>query len=156
MYRTATGLAILLLALGILWSLAKYGPDGADWIGDRTRKVFGLTIDVEGSPESIDTVETRAMEEEKKGNDASPSSTRGGNEDPRVRGARNQISRALGEGFSVEHVAFSRDDSAMVAALRLTDSGEILEIYFEMDEFGRYVSVPDSPVDKEIKIWKEQ
>lgn len=76
--------------------------------------------------------------------------------DPRVTNARIQISKALGEKASVEHVAFSRDDSTMVAAIRMTDSGEILEIYFEMDEFGRYISVPDSPVDKEIKIWKKQ
>ena len=83
------------------------------------------------------------------------------NGDPRVANAKQAILDALGgpEKVVVQHLAFSTDEKSMVAAVKLLngqEAPELKEIFFEQDQFGRYVSTPDSPVGTVIKIWKEE
>ncbi|MGY8639704.1 MAG: hypothetical protein ACKVJU_01275 [Verrucomicrobiales bacterium] len=45
----------------------------------------------------------------------------------------------------------------MIASLKITpESGDakLIEVLFERDDFGRYISIEDSPLDTQITIWK--
>ena len=75
--------------------------------------------------------------------------------------ARGQILEALGgpEKVVVKHVAISKDETSLVAAVIFQDAPppqKLVEIYFEQDNYERYVSMPDSPVPNVIKIWIQQ
>ena len=72
---------------------------------------------------------------------------------------KSQILEAIGgaERGQVRHVSFSDDASKMIASLKMTpESGEakLIEVIFERDDFGRYISSENSPLDTPIKIWK--
>ncbi len=72
---------------------------------------------------------------------------------------RRVILDALGgdERVEVRHIAFSDDGEAMVAAVIFRDpdgTARPEEILFAKDQFGRYVSEGDAPIERTIKIWK--
>jgi hypothetical protein len=77
-----------------------------------------------------------------------------------VPGYRSQIVEQLGGPDRVElrHLAIADDGKKMVAALKVIDddgNSRLIEIIFERDEFGRYLSTADAPVDEPLKLWKE-
>lgn len=46
----------------------------------------------------------------------------------------------------------------MVAALRVVDGegeAELIEVFFERDEFGRYRSTMDAPIEEPLTLWSE-
>ncbi|MEM6279958.1 MAG: hypothetical protein AAF733_10800, partial [Verrucomicrobiota bacterium] len=57
----------------------------------------------------------------------------------------------------VRHLALSDDEARMVAAITWKDGRQppLVEIFFERDEFGRYLSTEDAPLEAPITLWAE-
>lgn len=97
------------------------------------------------------------------GSTADPPGTSVGTEasDDSLAPFRRQILEQLGgpERVEVRHLARSDDGARMVAALRLSgEAGEaarLVEVFFERDDFGRYLSTEDAPVESRLTLWPE-
>ena len=156
------GIVILVAVCVLLWTLSKYGPGGADWLGNQTKALFGLKPSVtavetkESEPKKPDQIEPLNPKEKEK-----PEAKNEVIGDPRIANATKTILETLGgpEKVIVQHVAISSDDTSMVAAIKLIEPDgtfRLEEIFFEQDDFGRYISAEDSPVEPVIKIWKQE
>ena len=146
------GISLLVVVCALLWILSKFGPGGADWVGNQTKALFGLEP-VEESPRPR---EIKASKKSEPKEDPEVISS-----DPRIANAKQTIVETLGgpDRVIVQHIAISSDEKTMVAALKLTDPDGTIrleEIFFEQDDFGRYISTEDSPVKTVIKIWKQE
>ena len=146
------GLLMLLVVAALLWGLSKFGPRGADWLGNQTKALFALKAD----EETIGVIETR---QESPGVSNQNNDSSGG--DSKIAHAKKTIIETLGgaDHVTVQHIAISGDEKTMVAAVKLIDpdgSDRLEEIFFEQDDFGRYISTKDSPVTTVIKIWKQE
>lgn len=140
-------LLTLLPVVGVLWLLIQYLPVVGDWMGETADKVVSGAEMVELSPQD----------------EAKPAETPQPALPPERQSPdffREQIVEQLGGADRVEvrHLALSDDETRLVAALQLTDDEggkELVEVFFERDEFGRYLSTDDSPVDHPLKLWAE-
>ena len=146
---------MLVVVCALLWTLSKFGPGGANWLGNQTKALFGLEPPVESST-SPKTEPGKAKPREMA--DSKPEAMVG---DQRIANAKKTIEETLGgpDQVIVQHVAISSDEKTMVAAVKLTNpdgSTRLEEIFFEQDDFGRYISTKDSPVTTVIKIWKQE
>ena len=80
--------------------------------------------------------------------------------DPPKADYRAQIVEQLGgpERAEVRYLALSDDSSEMVVSLKVTDAeGEekLIEVFFERDNFGRYLSTGDSPLESQLTLWTD-
>jgi hypothetical protein len=163
--KATSGILVLVVVCSILWALSKFGPTGANWISSQTQQLLGIDS---GTPVEVDIPkpsEPIVAEPPEPPVLSTPQPVpvpeKGkvtGN--PKIDNARRQLIEALGgpEKALVKHIAISEDEKSMVAAVRFLQDDkpdEMLEIYFDKDNFGRYISAPDAPVDQEIKIWNE-
>ena len=118
-------IALLVVACILLWSLSKYGPGGADWVGNQTKALFGLETKAEPEPakEPLGTTGSREP-----GAVPIPAQTLlpmpASGEDPRLARAKETIVDTLGgpDKVVVQHVAISTDEKSMVAAVRLVQA----------------------------------
>lgn len=143
------GLLILLPVLGAFWFLAQFLPQFGDWLGGTVESAVVDDTPIEGAEAEVEKhdLEEEAVPEEK---------------DPSAGGSfRDQIVEQLGgpDRAEVRHLAVSDDGSRMVVALKIFDEkgkGKLIELFFERDEFGRYLSEEDSPVETKITVWKDE
>ncbi|MDF1751519.1 MAG: hypothetical protein P1U89_01970 [Verrucomicrobiales bacterium] len=166
----ATGVMLLVAVCSVFWVIAKLGPIGADWLNVQTQKLTGIQA-VSPSPSSETTPEPApepAAEPKPEpvipvAPPAAPPVTPPNPTPPpklsHTESARQQIQEALGgpEKVVVRHIAISEDELSMVAAINFLESDnpkKLVEIYFTKDEFRRYKSTEDSPVDEEITVWE--
>jgi hypothetical protein len=139
---------VLIPVLGVLWLVVHYLPKFGDWMGAQTDRIVG---------------EVRAGNSSGKGArgpENVPSAASPDSASSPVPGYRSQIVEQLGGPDRVElrHLAIADDGKKMVAALKVIDddgNSRLIEIIFERDEFGRYLSTADAPVDEPLKLWKE-
>lgn len=151
------GLLLLLVVFGILWGIAKGMPLLNTWMDEKRVAI----MEGESGAGEKEAAETPAPDPAMTQNDQSAPT-------PAVPQAtalstdrfRSQIIEQMGgaEKVEVRHLAISDDEKRMVAALRLAGEGgeaRLIEVFFERDEFGRYLSTEDSPVDVPLKLWSE-
>ncbi|MDF1741078.1 MAG: hypothetical protein P1U86_18090 [Verrucomicrobiales bacterium] len=155
-------LLTLLPVLGILWLTMQYLPKFGDWMGEKADSVVSAVSgeesagapakDSQGSPAEGGADET--------GLKPSPKVS------PVVKVAsgtaefKSQIIEQLGgiDKVEVRHLAVSDDGERIVAALKLGDGpagGSLIEVFFDRDEFGRFISTEDSPVSERLVLWGE-
>jgi len=146
-------LLTLLPVVGVLWLLVEYLPAAGDWIGETVDGV--VSVDDKEEAENLEeaVVETEAVVPEVPVIEAGI---------PRANpdSFRQQIVEQLGGvgRAEVRHLAVSDDETRLVAALEVTSpegAKKLIEVFFERDEFGRYLSSDDSPVDTPLKLWAE-
>ncbi|MDF1862852.1 MAG: hypothetical protein P1U87_21730 [Verrucomicrobiales bacterium] len=141
---------VLIPALGILWLVIHYLPGFGDWMGKLSDQVVGEV-----------TAGGTSDEEEEGGKEESTPSTASPDSAPSpATDYRSQIVEQMGgpDRVEVRHLALADDEKKMVAALQVIDNegnSRLIEVFFERDEFGRYLSTGDSPVDQPLKLWKE-
>ncbi|MDF1826538.1 MAG: hypothetical protein P1U68_17980 [Verrucomicrobiales bacterium] len=140
----------LLPVLGLLWLLIQYLPAVGDWMGEAADKVVGT--EEPGDREDKASPSEPDIPVLASGTVEATADTKGS--------YREQIVEQLGGSGTVElrHLAISDDREKMVAALELAEESggkRLIEIFFERDEFGRYLSTEDSPLDFQIKLWGE-
>ncbi len=148
--KNVGGIGVLIVICGILWLLSSFGPKGASWISNQTTELLGVNRQTAPAVSKVAETHTEA---------AKVMEMPGGTS--KIEIARAQILEALGgpEKVVVKHVAISKDEKSLVAGVIFLDAPtptKLVEIYFDQDEFDRYISVPDSPVPQEIKIWIQQ
>ncbi|MEM1444394.1 MAG: hypothetical protein AAGF67_18760, partial [Verrucomicrobiota bacterium] len=144
-----------------VWLLFQYLPLFGDWLGEKADDVVGTQTD-----EEIEEVQTEVpppepvaalVETETEQNpDGSPPIQA---PDGKLGHFRSQLVEQLGGDsvVTVRHLALSDDESRMVAAIAWKDGREpaLAEIFFERDEFGRYLSSDDAAVKTQIKLWSD-
>jgi hypothetical protein len=145
-------LFILLPVFGVIWVLFRYLPAAGDWIGEKTDQVMER-VETPGEVSEIPASEPAELSGIAAG---TPVTVKSGD----LVSFRQQILEQLSSAGRVEvrHLALSDDETRMVAALQLTEeSGEsrLVEVFFERDEFGRYLSTDDSPIGISLKLWSE-
>lgn len=142
------GLLILLPVLGAFWFLAQFLPQFGDWLGGTVESAVGEQAAIEAKEAEVEKPDPEEEEVPEKY--------------PRAGGSfRDQIVEQLGgpDRAEVRHLAVSDDESRMVVALKIFDEkgkGKLIELFFERDEFGRYLSEEDSPVETKITVWKDE
>ncbi|MEM7601040.1 MAG: hypothetical protein AAF357_06445 [Verrucomicrobiota bacterium] len=148
-------LLVLLVVFGAVWGLFKILPEVGDWIGDTADTV----ITKEGEELlPVSTVEPPPpAKESSPEREIDPVSTESPNQ---LDFYRQQIIEQLGgeEKVEVRHLALSQDETRMVVALKIkaVEAGSgLVEVFFEQDEFGRFLSTDDSPLDELLKLWSE-
>ena len=151
------GLLLLLVVFGILWGIAKGMPILNTWMDEKRVAI----MEGESGAGEKENAETPAPAPAVAQNDNSaPFPAAPQMVTPSTDRFRSQIMEQMGgaEKVEVRHLAISDDEKRMVAALRLAGEGgeaELIEVFFERDEFGRYLSTEDSPVDVPLKLWSE-
>jgi hypothetical protein len=160
------GLVTLLPVLGLLWLALTWTPKLGDWMGSKADWILGEESMAEDETVGAVPGETNPLLADPPGESTEPESgeksppEKPGPGDSMVVGFRSQIVEQLGGAGRVEvrHLALSEDEARMVAALKLLDSdgkSELVEVFFEQDEFGRFHSVEYSPIEKPVKLWSE-
>jgi hypothetical protein len=152
--KSLSGIAGLALICGFLWILSSLGPKGAKWISTQTTEILGVKEPPATPPDTAPSTQQPTQNQPSKENQEPAASSK-------IETARAQLLEALGgpEKVVVKHIAISQDEKALVAGVIYRDTpppAKLVEIYFDQDEFNRYVSRPDSPVAQEIKIWIQQ
>lgn len=147
-------LLTLLPVLGILWLVVQYLPALGDWMGKAVDEV--VTTDEASKNEDQEKPPEPDIGEKPFGVSSDPLQELSVS----TTSYREQIIEQMGGAdlAEVRHLAISDDQEKMVVALQITDtSGErqLIEVFFERDEFGRYLSTADSPVETQLKIWSE-
>ena len=168
-------LLTLLPVLGVLWLVMQYLPKLGDWMGDKAESVVGAATvgensdskadaSVEAAPQenSTDTVATPPSESGRPASIDSEASSHAlvSESSAEKAGLKAQIIEQLGGSNNVEvrHLAISDDSERMVAALKINDdsgAGGLVEVFFDRDEFGRFISSGDSPVPEKLVLWSE-
>ncbi|MEM6915314.1 MAG: hypothetical protein AAF491_02015 [Verrucomicrobiota bacterium] len=150
-------LVVLLLVAGTVWLLFQYLPVFGDWLGGKANEIVGRETEVEkeGRETGISPPEPEISLAEVPPDQSSPISASRGTLDH----FRKQLVEQLG-GDSVvvvRHLALSDEEDRMVAAIAWKDGREpaLAEVFFERDEFGRYLSSEGAVSDSEIKLWSE-
>ncbi|MDF1656574.1 MAG: hypothetical protein P1U58_03110 [Verrucomicrobiales bacterium] len=145
-------LMILLVVSGAIWVLFKYLPAAGDWMGKAVDEVIAI--------DEADEKEEKPSKPESGGKSSGVSSDPPKDSSVSMFSYREQIIEQMGgqDLVEVRHLAISDDKEKMVVALQVTDaSGEkqLVEMFFERDEFGRYLSTADSPGETQLKLWAE-
>lgn len=168
-------LLTLLPVLAVLWLVIQYLPKFGDWMGAKADSVVsavsgegGSSPDANGpegpssQDESINAVAALPAESGQSILKKSPIESHGSVSDstPMKAGFEAQIIDQLGGSGKVamRHLAISDDNERMVAALKINDESggnDLIEVFFDRDEFGRFVSTEDSPVSEKLVIWSE-
>ena len=156
--RSVGGLVLLIPVLGFLWVVLHYVPK----LGDVMETAADRLVERGAAEEAPSEMEENgALPEETPGKGGSPGSDSvSAREGGSLLGAfRAQIIEQLGgDGVEVRHLALSDDETRMVAALRVVDGegeSELIEVFFERDEFGRYRSTKDAPMEEPLTLWSE-
>ncbi len=173
------GILVLIAVFGLLWLITKgMGPLG-EFLGSGLSKTIG-SVKVEGpvelkaegesqtagagaiEPRPVPQAKVRLIKAPLAEQNSEPDSVRSNSVDETLPipedFVRQQIVETLGGDAKVEvrHLAFSDDVKRLIASVKLMSAGKearLTEIIFERDEFGRYNSTENSPVDIPIKIW---
>lgn len=154
----ARGIGLLIAVCSILWAVAKFGPQGAEWIEVSLRKMAGFEgVAKSSTPEASKNASAASTTSPPVLAPAEPIIS-----NPRNLFARKQLLEALGgpENAAIQHLSFSQDETMMVAAVKFLNPPEgqpdKAEIYFELDELDRYVSTQPSTLPEAIKIYKPE
>ncbi len=163
-------LLTLLPVLGVLWLTMHYLPKFGDWMGEKADSVVSA-VGVEESEEEGDAVKVEVSqgsaaegEPDKVALEASGEALTlvkpGGMTEGGTAHFKSQIIEQLGgaEKVEVRHLAVSDDGERIVAALKLGKApagGGLVEVFFDRDEFGRFISTEDSPVSERLVLWSE-
>lgn len=164
-------LLILLPVFGALFLLFHYLPGIGDRIGAVADRVTTSDSDDRSGDESAewttdsDPSEPARAPVEGAASDGETDRPGGGSRPDAgcLDSYRAQIVEQLGgpDRVEVRHLAASDDGARLVAAVRFGDGdGEgpgprLLEIYFERDEFGRFLSEDSEFVDERLTLWSE-
>ena len=152
---------VLIPVLGFLWLVIQYLPKAGEWIGDRTGQLLGSE---ESAGKGEDAEKEPAPEPGNRESEAAGSVSQAGGKEKKPPAAnsdyRSQIVEQLGgpDRAEVRYLALSDDASGIVASLKVTaENGEadLVEVFFERDNFGRYISTEDSPIDTKLTLWTE-
>jgi len=165
-------LLTLLPVLGVLWLVMTYLPKFGDWMGAKADSVVQTVTGEKSSEEAApveneevtvgDQVDLSEMAVPLDATVPDVANVRTNNEASLLVTAEfeTQIIEQLGgpQRAEVRHLAISDDGERIVAALKLKSEdggGSLIEVFFERDEFGRFLSSEESPVSGRLTLWGE-
>lgn len=157
-------LLTLLPVLGVLWLVMTYLPKFGDWMGDKADSVVQTVTGDESSEATVvgDRVEPSEKAAPIEATVAAVANERANNGVSLLATAefKTQIIEQLGgsQKAEVRHLAISDDGERIVAALKLKSEdggGSLVEVFFERDEFGRFLSTEESPIPDRLTLWGE-
>ena len=174
------GVVVLILICGFLFAFAKIGEKGTEWVSGIVDSALGNKntyeadsgkAEEEAAADEKDKLvekDTSSDKQETKPDESvvkttpkpkEPAIARSTEGLSKIENAKVQLVDQLGGSKKVEirHIAFSKDDEAMVVSLRFLDGdGKTEEVYFSKDEFNRYIPKSDSIISGDIKIWQNE
>ncbi len=164
-------LLTLLPVLGVLWLLMQYLPKLGDWMGDKAGSMASAVSGKENFPlVAINTEEPVSEKNSTEGeigslvSDSKERADKGplapSDSTSQKESYRSQIVEQFGgaEKVEIRHLSVSNDSERMVVALKVHHESEdsaLIEVFFERDDFRRYISSEDSPVPEKLVLWSE-
>lgn len=173
--KNAKGIGALLAVCVILLLVVQYMPTAADNFSGWVAEKFGIekSEEQEAEPEKEAVAEKAdAKTDEKKTEPAEktppkeepkpePETTTEPEvvvTNPRNAYVRKSLLEQLGgaDKVTIRHVAFSKDESRMVAQIIFLETNKKEEVIFELDEFDRYIPKAGSAIGEDIQIWAQE